>query len=235
MAIGLRGDAAPEGLPASARQLRDPAELAGLSCDLVVEAANREAVLPWGRVALAHARAFAPASTSAFAEDGGLGDLLAIAERHGSKLLIAPGALGGVDALRAASALPLDVGRHTIVKPPAGWRGTAAETLVDLGALREPFVFFEGTAREAARRFPQNANVAAISAMAGIGLDRTRVALVADPGASLNAHRLEVEGAFGRFTITLENRPLAANPKTSELTVLSLLRLVENEAGRLVV
>jgi aspartate dehydrogenase len=42
-------------------------------------------------------------------------------------------------------------------------------------------IFFRGSAREAAYRFPVSANVAAISALAGIGFDRMNVELVADP------------------------------------------------------
>ncbi|WP_369292698.1 aspartate dehydrogenase domain-containing protein, partial [Brevundimonas sp.] len=42
-------------------------------------------------------------------------------------------------------------------------------------------------------------------------------------------------GAFGRMEITLENLPLAHNPKSSALTALSLVRLIENRANPLVI
>jgi aspartate dehydrogenase len=122
---------------------------------------------------------------------------------------------------------------HRIIKPPAAWRGTAAEELVDLGALTTPNVFFSGTAREVAARFPANANVAVISALAGLGLDRTEVALVADPTVSRNCHQLTVRGDFGALNVLVENRPLAANPKSSELTALSVVRLIEGRTRTL--
>lgn len=235
-ALATRPDAEwPRDAPEGAVRLQTPDDLANAGIDIVVEAAQRSVVLSWGVAALTHCRGFALASTSAFADDGVFDTLMRTAERNNTRLLVPPGALGGIDALRAASALPLDLVRHTIIKPCAGWRGTEAERLCDLGALTAPQVFFEGSAREAAQRFPQNANVAAISALAGVGLERTMVQLVADPYAQRNAHVLRAEGAFGNFEIRLENRPLAGNPKTSELTVLAMLRMLENETGRLVI
>lgn len=214
-------------LPAGAAMMEGPRDLARLAPDLVLEAAGRETVEPWGAAALAAAPAYAVSSTSAFAEEGVLERLTAIAERHGAQILIPPGALGGIDALAAASVLPIDRVSHAIVKPPAAWRGTPAEALFDPAATT-PTVFFTGSAREAARRFPQNANVTAITALAGIGLDRTAVTLVADPAATRNGHRVVAEGAFGRLDMTIDCEPLATNPRSSEQVALSLVRLVEN-------
>jgi aspartate dehydrogenase len=222
-------------LPEGALALSDPTGLAALNPDLVVEAAGRDSVEPWGRAAFSAGADFAVSSTSALTDDALRDGLLARAQARGRRLLVPPGALGGIDALSAAARLPLDHVRHEIAKPPTAWAGTAAETLCDLANLDAPVTFFEGTAREAAARFPQNANVAVISALAGLGLDRTTLALVADPGARLNRHVVHAEGAFGRMTITLENRPLATNPKSSEMTALSLVRLIENRGTGLVI
>lgn len=95
-------------------------------------------------------------------------------------------------------------------------------------ALTQALVFFHGSAREAASRFPANANVAAISALAGIGFDRTHVELIADPTIAENCHHLSAQGDFGVLNVTVENRPLTNNPKSSELAALSLVRLIEN-------
>jgi aspartate dehydrogenase len=73
-----------------------------------------------------------------------------------------------------------------------------------------------------------------ISALAGVGLDRTRVELVADPAATRNCHRLSASGAFGRMEMLFENEPLKTNPKSSEMTALNLVRLVENQLAPLV-
>lgn len=234
VAVAVRNAAAAGDIPAGAKLITAPGELAGLDLDLVVEAAGREAVGIWGEAALDHASAFAVASTSAFCDDALLARLIAAAESQGSQLLIPPGALAGIDGIAAASLLPLDEVVHRIVKPPAAWRGTSAESLIALDGLTEATAFFSGTAREAASRFPQNANVAVISALAGIGLDRTRVELVADPAAGGNGHQLSARGAFGKLDIAIENRPLATNPKSSEMTALGLVRLIENRVHTLV-
>jgi aspartate dehydrogenase len=233
--VAVRNAVALHTLPPAARLISDPAALADLAPDLVVEAAGRAAVGPWGRAALAAGADFAPASTSAFTDPAVLADLVDCARAKGRQVLITPGALGGIDALSAAARLGLDHVRHEIVKPPAAWRGTEAGSLCDLDALDAPVTFFLGTAAEAAARFPQNANVAMISALAGLGAAQTTVALVADPTASRNAHRLQATGDFGTLTLTLENRPMATNPKTSELTALALVRLIENRVNPLVI
>lgn len=215
--------------------ISDPGELAALAPDLVVEAAGRGAVLPWGRATLTAGADFAPASTSAFADDDVLAELVALARAQGRQVLIPPGALGGIDALAAASRMQLITVQHEVTKPPAAWLGTEAERLCDLTALTAAKTFFTGSARDAAARFPQNANVALISALAGLGPDQTEIRLTADPAARLNRHRVVAEGEFGRMEITLDNRPFAANPKSSALTALSLVRLIENRAAPLVI
>lgn len=232
-AIGVRSPARAQDIPAGAAVINDPAQLAGLELDLVVEAAGREAVAVWGEAALRSAPAFMPASTSALTDAALLERLIGTAETCGSQLILPPGALAGIDALAAASVLPLDEVVHSIVKPPAAWRGTPAEEMVVLDGLSAPVTFFTGSAREAASRFPQNANVAVISALAGVGLDRTRIELVADPGVTTNCHRLLAHGAFGRLDAVIENRPLAGNPKSSEMAALSLVRLMRNRSGPL--
>jgi aspartate dehydrogenase len=227
--VGVAARSQPRDLPPGAAWLQAPDALSGVAPDLVVEAAGRAAVEPWGQAALRCVPAFIVSSTSAFCDEPMLDRLLATARRHGSRLVIPPGALAGVDALAAAAALPLDEVVHRIIKPPAAWRGTPAEAVVDLDRLSEATVFFSGTARQAAEAYPANANVAAITALAGIGLDRTRVELVADPTATGNGHRLQARGAFGSLDVTIVNRPLATNPKSSEMAALSLVRLIENQ------
>lgn len=234
VAIAVRNPAAALEIPAGARTIAAPEELAGLDLDLVVEAAGRDAVGMWGEAALRAAPAFAVASTSAFCDSVLFDTLVETAASHDSQVLVPPGALAGIDGIAAAATLPLDEVIHRIVKPPVAWRGTAAESLVALDSLTEATAFFSGTAREAASRFPQNANVAVISALAGIGLDRTRVELVADPAATANGHQLHARGAFGKLDMAIENRPLALNPKSSELTALGIVRLIENRVGSVV-
>jgi aspartate dehydrogenase len=233
--LGRDWAAVREGL-GDARVICDPSELAGIEADLLVEAAGRASVAPWARAGLARGWDVAISSTSALTDAGVLAELTGLAQAHGAQIIIPPGALGGgTDALAAASRLGLSSVRHEVVKPAVAWVGTPAEAVCDLGALTESRMFFEGTARQAADAYPQNANVAVISAMAGLGLDRTVVALVADPRAKLNSHRIVTEGDFGKLSVVLENRPLATNPKSSEMTAPSLVRMIENRAAVIVI
>lgn len=220
-------------LPPGARLIRDPAELADV--DLVVEAAGRASVAPWARAALGAGVDFAISSVSALAEAELLAELTALAAARGARLLVPPGALGGVDALRAARLMGLETVEHRIVKPPSAWMGTEAEALCDLSGLAGPVTFFAGSAQEAACRFPQNANAAMTTALAGLGPERTRTLLVADPGAVLNRHEIDAQGDFGAMSLRFENRPLAGNPKSSAMTALSLARLVLNRTRALVI
>lgn len=217
--------------PAGARFIVSPDELAALKPNLVVEAAGRSAIERWGLAALAAAPEVIIASTSAFCDDALLARLITSAEQHGSRIQVPSGAIGGIDALASAAVLDLEEVTHQIVKPPLAWRGTPAEKSIDLTTLSKRTVFFSGTAREAASHYPQNANATVVTSLAGIGLDRTRVEMVADPASRINGHRIIARGAFGRMEITLENNPLATNPKSSELTALSLVRLIEHRVS----
>ena len=204
----LARELAPEAAVAAAVPSRD--------IDLVVEAA--------GQPAVAHGRPAIVVSVGALADAGLLGRLEAAARQGRTQVQLVPGAIGGLDALAAARFGGLDSVHYTGRKPPLAWQGTPAEAAFDLGSLTEATVIFEGSAREAASLYPKNANVAATVALAGLGLDRTRVRLIADPAAGGNLHEIDAEGGFGQLALRLRNRPLPANPKTSALAVYSAAR-----------
>jgi aspartate dehydrogenase len=222
-------------LPPGVPFLGSTDQLAALKPDLVIEAAGRAAISQWAPAALAAAPAMIMASTSAFSDDGLLTWLVELAEQNGSQIQIPSGAIGGIDALASAAVLGLDDVLHQIVKPPRAWKNTPAERLIDLDHLEQRKVFFTGSAREASAAYPQNANATVVTSLAGIGLDKTRVEMVADPAVTMNGHRIVAQGEFGRMEITLENKPLATNPKSSELTALSLVRMIEHRVRRIVV
>lgn len=84
-------------------------------------------------------------------------------------------------------------------------------------------LLYEGPAREGIERYPKNVNVAATLSLAGIGLDKTRLRIIADPGTDKNIHEIVVEGAFGKFSVIMNNFPSPENPKTSYLAILSAM------------
>ncbi len=222
-------------IPAAVRLITSPEEIRGLAVDLVVEAAGHEAVKTWGKAALNAGVDLMVSSTGALSDNSVFAELVALAEHNGCRLIIPAGALAAIDGLSAASSLGLDQVEHRIVKPSGTWRGTSAESLIDLNGLTTPSVFFRGTARDAAARFPQNANASAIVAMAGIGMDKTVVTLVADPFATRNAHEIRASGAFGCLEMRIESVALATNPKSSEMTALNLVRQIENRMRSLAI
>lgn len=236
VAVAVRDPTRPrQGLPQDARLLSGPSELAVLNADLVVEAAGRDSVAPWARAALGAGIDFVVSSTSALADGALLEELRGLAVASGAQLILHPGALGGVDALASARHMGLRSVEHRIVKHPRAWAGTPAEHLCTLASLTDPTTFFTGNAIEAATRFPQNANAALTTALAGVGPERTRVALVADPGATLNRHEISAAGDFGTLDVRIANSPLPENPKSSAMTALNLVRLIENRSAALVV
>jgi len=221
--------------PEGAKALDNPADLSPNSADLVIEVASREAVSTWAAAALTAAPKFVVASTSAFVDDAFGAQLTDLAAKADSQVIVPSGALAGIDALVSAGILDLSQVSHRVIKPSKAWKGTEAEDLCDLDALSAPFEFCRGSARNIAQRFPKNANVAIISAMAGLGLDNTEVRLVADPNACRNVHHIIAEGAFGCMETRVENKALASNPKSSELTALSVFNVILRESSRIVI
>ena len=213
-------------------------DLSGLlhtGAGMVAECAGHAAVREHGAAVLEAGRDLIVASTGALAEQVLFDALRAAATRGGAQILLPAGAVGGLDALAAARLRGTPRVTYIGRTPPGAWRGTKAEALLDLGGLTAPATFYEGSARAAARDFPQNANVAATVALAGVGFEATRVKLVADPTIARNLHELEVDSDAVRFSIRLEGVPSPANPKTSLTAGLSMARAVLNRDAVIVV
>jgi aspartate dehydrogenase len=153
----------------------------------------------------------------------------------GSRILLPAGAVGGIDAIAAMRVGGLHMVRYRSRKPPAAWCGSPAEKAVDLDKLPGRTVLYRGSAGEAALLYPQNANVAAAVALAGLGFDATEVELVADPEAPGNVHEIEAEGVAGRFAIQLQDKASKTNPKTSTLAALSVARALNNLQSSIVI
>lgn len=205
------------------------------SPSLVVECAGHEAVREQGPEVLARGRDLLLISIGALANAETEQLLRAAASNSSGRLFLPSGAVGGLDLLASARLAGLSRVVYIARKPPLAWRGTPAEHLVELATLTQPVEFFRGNARAAAQEFPQNANVAAAIALAGVGFEATEVVLIADPGAKGNEHWFGAEGAFGHAEVRIAGKPLPENPKTSWLAALSLARAVLNANARVVI
>jgi aspartate dehydrogenase len=201
-------------------------ELLSWKPTLVVECAGHAGLAQHGAAVLKHGVDLIVASVGALANPALEQALREAAAAGGAHMRIPSGAIGGLDALASARVGGLDAVRYVGRKPVHAWRGTAAEQAVNLDTVTSETVIFQGSAREAALTYPQNANVTAATALAGVGFDATRVTLYADPAARGNEHEIEAEGRFGSLRFSVVNQPLPENPKTSSLAAYSLVRCV---------
>ena len=202
-----------------------PKALLAKKPDVVVEAASHDAVREYGVPLLGKGVSVIVLSCGALCDDALRAKLERAAARSGALLSVPSGGIGGLDALKAACVAGVEEVTITVTKPAAAWKGIPyVEKLgVDLYGMREPRVLFEGTAREGVPHFPANVNIAAVLSMAGIGFDRTRLKVVADPALRHNTHYIDVKGRTGNFSIRLENVPAPDNPKTAWLACYSAL------------
>jgi aspartate dehydrogenase len=151
-----------------------------------------------------------------------------------TKLYLASGAIGALDCLRAARIGNLRSVTYVGRKPPQSWKGSPAETRLDLDDLGVTAkIHFEGSARDAAMEYPKNANVAAAVALAGIGFDDTQVKLIADPGVSENIHEIQATGSFGQFSFEIRGQSLPDNPRSSALAAMSVISKIEQRTQRI--
>lgn len=195
-------------------------------CDLVIEAASAgfvaeflEGVISRGKDAIV------------ISIGGVLGaeELLSSAEDKGIRIILPTGAIAGIDAVKAAKVAGINSATLVTRKPAKSLTGAPyfSEKGIDIDAIKEETVVFEGTAREAMKYFPKNINVSAMLSLAGIGPDRTMVKLVTSPEFSKNSHEITVEGAAGTLKMLSENVPSPDNPKTSYMASLAVIASLE--------
>ena len=196
--------------------------LATEGLDLVVECASPSAVRSYAEAVLIHGNDLLMISSGALTDSGLFQRLCRLAEKQGRRLMVPSGALGGIDALRAARG-HLEEVTLTTTKPPRGLAGAPGFKAWEGKEITGPQVVFEGPAIEAVKLFPANVNVAATLSLVGLGPEKTRVKVVADPQSPGNVHEVFARGDFGVMRFTMENRPHDRNPRTSYLAVLSVL------------
>lgn len=198
---------------------------------LVIDCGGHEALKAHGAAALRRGMDVITVSLGALATPAVYDELEAAAEEGGAKLHLASGAIGALDAISAACVGGVEEVSYTGRKPPAGWKGSPAEDVIDLDNLTEAATHFEGDAAEAATRYPKNANVAAAVALAGPGMKNTKVLLIADPAAAGNTHEIRAKGAFGEMNFTIVGKGLPENPRSSALAAMSAVAMAKRLAS----
>ena len=210
-----------------------PGALADARPEAVVEAASHEAVREYGEALLTHGISFVALSGGALCDDELRDRLERAAVQHRALLYVPSGGIGGLDTLKAVCLAGADEVSIAVTKPPVAWKGIPyVEKLgLDMDRLTAATVLFEGSAREGVPHFPANVNIAAVLSMAGIGFDRTRLRVVADPALKFNTHFIVIKGRTGRVDLKFESVAMPENPKTSMLACFSALAAIR-ELGR---
>lgn len=209
-----------------------PAELAERA-DIIVECVPASSFRDVAEPAVAKGRVFLPLSVGALLDHA---DLVDLARETGARIVVPTGALIGLDAVRALAVGEIHSVRLETRKPPAGLAGAPhlVTNGINVEGLAEPLRVFAGNAREAARAFPANVNVAAALALAGVGPERTEVEVWADPHVGRNQQTVTIAGDAGEATMTMRNIPSAENPRTGRVVANSVLATLERFVAPLV-
>jgi aspartate dehydrogenase len=191
------------------------------TCDVIVEGLPPAEFRNFALPAIEHGKIFVPLSVGKLLENW---DIVARAKETGARILVPTGALLGLDAVRAAAEGTIYSVKMVTRKPPEGLAGAAylVERNISVENLKAPLKIFDGSAREGARGFPANVNVAAALSLAGLGPDKTQLEIWADPTVTRNTHRIEVDADTVRFSMTIENIP-SENPRTGKVVALSVV------------
>jgi aspartate dehydrogenase len=196
------------------------AELADVA-DLVVECAPAAIFADIARPTLMAGKKMMALSVGALLSHY---DLVELARQHGGQIIVPTGALLGLDAVSAAAEGIIHSVNMVTRKPVKGLLGAPylVEHNIAIEDIKEPLKIFDGSAREAAKGFPANLNVAVALSLAGIGPDKTHLEIWADPTVTRNTHRIVVDSDSASLDMTIANIP-SENPKTGRITALSVI------------
>ena len=197
------------------------------SSDLIIEAAHPSVVYDVVSKAIAEAKDVMVMSIGGFI---GNESLLDTAREEGVRVFLPSGAIAGIDALKSAKVAGINEVMITTRKGPKSIKGVPyfEENGIDVDAITEDTVVFDGTAKEAIQHFPKNINVSALLSIAGIGAEKTRVRIIVSPAYTKNIHEVTVDSNAGKITARTENVPSPDNPKTSYLAILAAITALEN-------
>lgn len=216
--------------PPEVVRLADLSDLA----DVIVECAPAHFFVEIAKPAIAHGRCLMPLSVGALLEHM---DLVEEATRTSACIIVPTGALIGLDTVRAMAAGVIHSAHLETRKPPVGFAGAPylVEKKIDISNLAVATCIFAGTARDAAKGFPANVNVAAALALAGIGPDRTSVEIWADPTVDRNIQSVTIQSDSGEATMTMQNIPSNENPRTGRIVANSVIATIQRLTSPLII
>ncbi len=194
------------------------------NADLVVEAASQQAVRDYAESIVRNGNDLMIMSIGALLDDTLYNNLVELAKANGRRIYLPSGAIAGIDAIKSVKHMLKEVMLIT-TKHPRALQGAPFFAIkgIDAMSIKGKEVIYEGSAREVVKLFPANVNVAAMLSIAGIGADRTRVRIVADPSTDRNTHEIVARGEFGELHVMVSNLPSPSNPRTSYLAILSAI------------
>jgi aspartate dehydrogenase len=199
------------------------------SLDIVIECASKGAVREYGKIIIESKKDLIVLSVGAFSDIKFLSELQNLSNLNNTRILIPTGAIAGLDSIRSVKKY-LDSLSITTTKHPKSFAGAPffKTSKIKLDEISNKTVLFKGNAISAIEYFPANVNVAVSIALAGVGLEKTRVKIIADPMISVNKHEILAKGSFGEIHIIVQNVQSPTNPKTSYLASLSAIECLRS-------
>src|SRR5262245_59095005 len=188
------------GLTVAGVSVRSPTTAGGLAAfsieeliqrsDLIVEAATQAALREFAPSVLGAGRDLMVLSVGGLI--GVMDEWARLAAKAGCRILVPSGAIAGLDGMKGAREGAITSVTMETRKPPLGLARAPyiIQQRIDLDAIRNETLIFEGAATEAVKAFPANVNVVAALSLAGVGPERTRIKIFAVPGLERNQHRI---------------------------------------------
>lgn len=207
----------------------DITELLSYKPKLVIEVAAQQAVKDYIPACIRSGSTVVITSVGALTDLTLLNNLQQLAHSHNTHVIVPSGAIGGLDYIQAVRYAPDFKMVYESRKPVQAWIPELDALGVNPSHLNKEYVLFEGTADEAARRYPKNLNVAATLALAGAGMSATRVKVIVDPTLTQNKHIIHVSSQFGDMKMELVNTPSPSNPKSSWVVAQSIRHVIQNQ------
>ena len=197
--------------------------------DLVVEAASQNALTSYLNPIILLKKDILVMSVGAFANPDFFSQVIKNIEKNNINLYVPSGAIAGIDAIKSVRN-SISYVTLTTTKNPDSLKDSPffKKTNLTSDSIKKRTLIFEGSAIEAVQNFPANVNVAALLGLASIGVEKTKVNVIADPSLRINKHEIKVIGKFGELIVRVKNIPSVTNPKTSYLAILSVIELLRS-------